>query len=53
MGQKNFGCGSSRNAPIAKGFRVSCVIAEALQNILSNSKTLGCQLLKCAQSGKD
>ncbi|NLL80877.1 MAG: 3-isopropylmalate dehydratase small subunit [Tissierellia bacterium] len=53
VGQKNFGCGSSReHAPIAiKASGVSCVIAESFARIFyRNSINIGMPIIECAQA---
>ena len=53
VGQKNFGCGSSReHAPIAiKASGVSCVIAESFARIFyRNSINIGMPIIECAEA---
>lgn len=55
VGQKNFGCGSSReHAPIAiKGSGISCVIAESFARIFyRNSFNIGLPIIESADAAK-
>lgn len=55
VGQKNFGCGSSReHAPIAiKGSGISCVIAESFARIFyRNSFNIGLPIIESADASK-
>lgn len=56
VGQKNFGCGSSReHAPIAiKGSGVSCVIAESFARIFyRNSFNMGLPIIESADASRN
>lgn len=56
VGQKNFGCGSSReHAPIAiKGCGVSCVIAETFARIFyRNSFNIGLPIIESPEAAKN
>ncbi|NLY47214.1 MAG: 3-isopropylmalate dehydratase small subunit [Tissierella sp.] len=56
VGQKNFGCGSSReHAPIAiKGSGVSCVIAESFARIFyRNSFNMGLPIIESAEASRN
>lgn len=56
VGQKNFGCGSSReHAPIAiKASGISCVIASTFARIFyRNAINIGLAILECDQAAKE
>lgn len=56
VGQKNFGCGSSReHAPIAiKAAGISCVIAETFARIFfRNSINIGLPILECPEASRE
>ncbi len=56
VGEKNFGCGSSReHAPLAiKSCGVSCVIASSFARIFyRNSINIGFPILECDEAAKD